>query len=150
MVCLPLVTNFFLHLPTFYFFLKTFKQKFVISVAPASLNGSENKYKVLAWNSRLRSPIDLTQYDIMTTSCHSWLVFSCIGRIWAHCSTFKYLANTCGSSLHRTSETLHLLQLHLYRSAMEWSCVLCGLFMLYVQQQYFLHAHSSMLWMYWQ
>ncbi len=27
-------------------------------------------YKVLAWNSRWRSPIGLTQYDIMTSSSH--------------------------------------------------------------------------------
>ncbi len=150
MVWLPLVTNFFLHLPTFYFFFKTFKQKCVISVAPASLNGSENKYKVLAWNSRLRSPIDLTQYDIMMTSRHSWLVFSCIGRIWAHCSTFKYLANTCGSSLHRTSEpstfsssTCIDLLWSDHVCYVGYSCYMCSM-------QYFLHAHSSMLWMYWQ
>ncbi len=42
-----------------------------------------------------------------------------------------------------------LPQLHLYRSA-TGLCMLWGLFMLYVQQQYILHAHSSIVWMYWQ
>ncbi len=86
--------------------------------------------------------------DIIIT-WHSWLVFSCIRSQWACCSIFKYLAFICCSSSQRTSETLHLPQLHVFRSARMWFInVIWGYS--YVQQQYFLHAHSSMLWMYWQ
>ncbi len=78
------------------------------------------KYKVLAWNSKWRSPIDLSQ---------SWLILSC--SQWARCSTFKYLANVCSSSLRRIPETLHLPPLHLYRSADQvcygvYSCYMCS------------------------
>ncbi len=44
-------------------------------------------------------------------------------------------------------------QLHLYRSAtgcFKYAVYGGYSYVLYVQQQYFLHAHSSMLWMYWQ
>ncbi len=90
------------------------------------------KYKVLARNSRWCSSIDLTQYDIMTPSSrHSWFVLSCIGSQWARCSTFKYFTYVCGSSLQHTPETLHLPQLHLYRSATGcihggYSCYMCS------------------------
>ncbi len=57
--------------------------------------------------------------DIIIT-WHSWLVFSCISSQWAHCSIFKYLAFVCCRSSQLTSETLHLPQLHLYRSATGW------------------------------
>ncbi len=53
-------------------------------------------------------------------SWHSCLVLSCIGSQWALCSTFKYMTSACCSSSQRASETLHLPQLHLYRSATRW------------------------------
>ncbi len=74
-----------------------------------------------------------------------------ISSQWACCLTFKYLASGCYSncstlqkpSTFPSSTCLNLL----------WgdSCMLhmeLISYMLYVQQQYFLHAHSSMLWMY--
>ncbi len=91
------------------------------------------KYKVLAWIWRWRSP---TKSDTVTSLLHAtadW--FSCIGSQWACCLTFKY--------------TVWLVQLHCIDQG-DHVCCIWGLFHVYLQQQYFLHAHSSMLWMYWQ
>ncbi len=44
------------------------------------------------------------------------------------CSTFKYMTSSCCSNFQRVSEILTLPQLHLYRSATRWSCMLWGLF----------------------
>ncbi len=53
------------------------------------------------------------------------------------CSTFKYSASACCSSCTALQKPSTFYQLHLYRSATR-------IFnMLYVQQQYFLHAHRS-------
>ncbi len=60
------------------------------------------------------------QIHVIIITWHSWMVFSCIGSQWACCSTFKYMTSACCSSLQRASETLHLPQLHLYRSATRW------------------------------
>ncbi len=59
------------------------------------------KYKVLAWNSRWRSPIGLTKSDLLTSLSHGTAdsaVLSCIGSQWALCSTFKYMTSACCSS----------------------------------------------------
>ncbi len=55
------------------------------------------KYRVLAWNSRWRSLMIMNSIwhnDIIIT-WHSWLVLSCIGSQWAHCSIFKYMTSAC-------------------------------------------------------
>ncbi len=84
--------------------------------------------------------------DIIITG-HSWLVLSCISSQWARCSTFKYLANVCGSSLQHTPETFARPQLHLYRSAMRWFMYAIGVILcIYVQQQYFLHAQQYVVY----
>ncbi len=69
--------------------------------------------------------------DIIIT-WHSWLVLYCIGSQWAFCSTFKYMTSACCSSLQRASETLHLPQLHLYRSATRWFMYAIGGYFMYV------------------
>ncbi len=49
------------------------------------------------------------------------------------------------------TESIFLPPLHLHRSATGWLhvCYIWGLFhMLFVQQRYFIHAHSSMFWMF--
>ncbi len=75
-----------------------------------------------------------TLTDIIIT-WHSWLATDTGENQWAHCSIFKYLAFVCCSSSQRTSENLHLPQLHLYRSATRWFmyaiwrlfiCVICA------------------------
>ncbi len=69
--------------------------------------------------------------DIIIT-WHIWLVLSCIGSQWALCSTFKYMTSACCSSSQRASETLHLPQLHLYRSATRWFMYDIGGYFMYV------------------
>ncbi len=111
-------------------------------------------YRVLAWNSSWRSPIGLTQSNLMTSLSHGtayWFSPVSVANelIAQYSNTWLMFAVAVWQ---RTSETLHLPQLHLCRSATGWFMyAIWGYsYVLYVQQQYFLHACSSMLWMYWQ
>ncbi len=79
-------------------------------------------YRVLSWNSSWRSPIGLTQSDLMTSSSHGtadWFSpVSVANELTAQYSNTWLLFGV--AVWQRTSETLHLPQLHLYRSATRW------------------------------
>ncbi len=89
--------------------------------------------------------------DIIIT-WHSWLVLSCIGSQWDLCSTFKYMTSACCSRSHCASESLHLPQLHLYRSATRWFMYALGGYFMYVMfaAAVFLTCSQQHVWMYWQ
>ncbi len=109
-------------------------------------------YIVLAWNSRWRSPIGLTQSDVMTSLSHGTADWFCpvsvANELTAQYSnTWLLFAVAVCSTLQKPSTFPSSTCIDLLRGD---SCMLWGLFHVYLQQQYFLHAHSSMLWMYWQ
>ncbi len=113
-----------------------------------------DQYRALAWNSRWRSPICLTQSDLMTSLSHGtadWFSpLSVANELSAqHSNIWLVLAVAVRSVLQKPSTFPSSTCIELLRGD---SCMLYGVisYMLYVQQQYFLHAHSSMLWMYWQ
>ncbi len=100
------------------------------------------------------SPIDLTQYDIIRSShvTADWFSSVLVANELAaqHSSTCKCLLYS-SSTLQKPSTFPSSTCIDLLQGVA--SCMLWGLFigyMLYVQQQYFSHAHSSVLWMYWQ
>ncbi len=102
--------------------------------------------KDLALNSRWRSPINSIWHNDIT--CRSWLVLcvSAANELAAqHSNTWLALAVAVCSALQKpftfpSSTCIDSAIIHVcYMGVI--SCVL------YVEQQYFLHVHSSMLWM---
>ncbi len=80
------------------------------------------KYRVLAWNSRWRSLIGLTQSDLMTSLSHDtadWFSpVSVANELSAQHSNIWLVLVVADRSV--LQKTLHLPQLHLYRSATRW------------------------------
>ncbi len=107
---------------------------------------------LLAWNSKLAQSDRSSIWPNDIIMWLSWLVFSCISSQFSFFIFFQFFraifiaqySNTWLSFAvavwQRTSETLHLPQLHLYRSAMRWFMyAIWGYsYVLYVQKQYFL------------
>ncbi len=93
-----------------------------------------NKYRVLAWNSRWPTLIGLTQSDLMTSSSHDtadWFSPVLVANELSaqHSNIWLVLVVAV---LQRASETLHLPQLHLYRSATRWFVYAIGGYFMYV------------------
>ncbi len=104
----------------------------------------QHKYRVLAWNSRWRSLICITQSDLMTSLSHGttdcFFPASVANELSAqHSNTWLLIAVAVWQ---HTSETLHLPQLHRYSSATRWFmyAVWGYSYVIYVHRQYFLHA----------
>ncbi len=98
--------------------------------------------------------IGLTQSDLMTSLSHGT-------ADWCSPVSVAYELSVQHSNiglvlivavLQCASETFHLPLPCLYRSAKRRFMYAMGVIscMIYLQQQHFIHAHSSMLWMYWQ
>ncbi len=87
--------------------------------------------------------------------CHSSCRFSpgffCFSRQWACCATFKYLASAfCSlcSMLQKPFTSPSSTCIDLLQGDSMYVKYGGDSYMLYLQQQYILHAHS--MWMYWQ
>ncbi len=97
-------------------------------------------HKVLTWNYRRRRPIGQTQSDRVQL-----IGYFCISSQWTYCSTLEYLASVCCSSCSALQE------LSTFPSSTcldllwdNFTSVICVgySYMLNVQQEYLLHAHS--------
>ncbi len=91
----------------------------------------------------------LTQSDIITSllTLRSWFVYIHISSQWARCSTLENLASVCCSicsTLQKPSTFPSSTWIDLLWGGFIYA-IYVGLFsMIYVQQRYFVHAHSSM------
>ncbi len=79
-------------------------------------------YRVLAWNSRWRSPIGLTQSELMTSLSHG--TADCFSPLSVANELSAQYSNTwllfAVAVWQCTSKILHLPQLHRYRSGTRW------------------------------